>query len=286
MSLARELDSLREVRGQLLRIVSSNGFSQSARMRRFLEFVVEQWLAGRAGEAKEYVIGRDVFDRPADYDPRVDPIVRVEARRLRLKLEAYYRNEGARDACRISLPVGAYAIQVEFRKSPAPPADSVKVSRIRVLSDAARDEFFAEGLTQELVRALLRLPGIEVLSQEASACPRWLVEGGVRRAGNRLRVTMAIVQAADGSYRWAKSYERTEEDPLKFQESVARATAAQLERIRHPVERARPRLAPPRCAMMEAGSPREAAPRALQRPVLPRRSFRRSSVCSFPTISA
>ena len=67
-------------------------------MRRFLQLVVCEALGGRAGDLKEYPIGVAVFDRPASFDPSIDPIVRVEARRLRAKLDNYYQGEGRGDS--------------------------------------------------------------------------------------------------------------------------------------------------------------------------------------------
>ena len=78
-------------------------------MARFLRFAVEHALCGRADDLKEYVIGVEVFDRSAEYDPRVDPIVRVEARRLRSKLKAYYEGEGSGDSVVIEFLSGSYA---------------------------------------------------------------------------------------------------------------------------------------------------------------------------------
>src|SRR6185369_9522900 len=75
-----------DIEGQLKRILASPGFRNSARIRRFLQLAVERTLAGQDDQLKEYTVGRDVFDRGADYDPRADSIVRVEAQRLRRKL--------------------------------------------------------------------------------------------------------------------------------------------------------------------------------------------------------
>lgn len=99
----------REVRAQLRRILASREFAASERMRRFLEFVVSQSLAGNTASLKEYTIGIEVFDRPATFDAAADPIVRVEARRLRSKLDHYYRREGRADEIVIELPKGGYA---------------------------------------------------------------------------------------------------------------------------------------------------------------------------------
>lgn len=98
-----------DVRRQLERILSSPLFSSSERLRRFLTFVVDQTLAGDGDRLKEYVIGVEVFDRDADYDPRLDSIVRVEAARLRAKLAEYYAGEGRADPIVLTLPKGGYA---------------------------------------------------------------------------------------------------------------------------------------------------------------------------------
>jgi TolB-like protein len=98
-----------DVRNQLERILASEQFANSDRLSRFLRFAVEQSLAGEGDKIKEYVIGREVFDRGDDYDPRMDPVVRVEARRLRSKLEEYYRGAGQGDRLRIVFRKGSYA---------------------------------------------------------------------------------------------------------------------------------------------------------------------------------
>ena len=73
-----------------------------------MRFTVEASLNGETDRIKEYLIGREVFDRDDRYDPRLDPIVRVEARRLRARLEEYYGGPGCEDPLRIELPKGSY----------------------------------------------------------------------------------------------------------------------------------------------------------------------------------
>lgn len=96
------------VRLQLDRILSHSLFANSERAGRFLRFVVEETLAGRGKQLKEYHLGLAVFDRPSSFDPRADPIVRVEAGRLREKLTKYYETDGATDPIIISIPKGGY----------------------------------------------------------------------------------------------------------------------------------------------------------------------------------
>lgn len=95
-----------EVRRQLRRIVSSADFVASPRNRRFLEHVVERTLRGET--ARGYEIGTLVFGRPRSFNATSDPIVRIEAGKLRRDLETYYLKSGKHDPIRIVLPKGAY----------------------------------------------------------------------------------------------------------------------------------------------------------------------------------
>ena len=108
-----------EVRTQLGRILASEALAGSDQLKRLLRVVVERTLEGRPDLVKEYNLGLEVFNRPPDYDPKLDPIVRVQARRLRSKLDDYYSGEGAQDPLLIQIPKGAY-IPV-FGANAAPP---------------------------------------------------------------------------------------------------------------------------------------------------------------------
>ena len=97
-----------DVRAQLDRVLSSPDFAQSDRLQKFLRFVVDEQLAGRADALKEYTIALEVFERDESFDPQTSSIVRVEASRLRSKLEKYNATTGRGDAIRINLPQGSY----------------------------------------------------------------------------------------------------------------------------------------------------------------------------------
>ena len=123
-----------QVRAALEKVVASDTFQRTPQLQRFLRFVVDEVLAGRSQRLKEYVVGTEVFGRGAAYDPRLDSLVRVEARRLRIALDAYYRAEGRDDPVRIELMKGSYAPffreQVPPARAPAkvtPPAKSRRV---------------------------------------------------------------------------------------------------------------------------------------------------------------
>jgi adenylate cyclase len=104
-----------EVRAQLQRILDSPSFEASERRRRFLRYVMEEMLAGRAGRLKGYSIATAVFDRDDSFDPQTDPVVRLEARRLRRALEHYYLTAGRHDPIRIEIPKGGYVPICEWQ---------------------------------------------------------------------------------------------------------------------------------------------------------------------------
>ena len=96
-----------EIWRQIERISASKGFARSERLRRFLRHIVSLTLEGCQDELKEYGVAVEVFDRGASFDPRLDSIVRSEARRLRTRLQEYYDTEGRSDPLNIRIPAGA-----------------------------------------------------------------------------------------------------------------------------------------------------------------------------------
>ncbi len=108
-----------EVRAQLERVLASRCFEQAARSSSFLRFVVEQTLAGHGDRLKGYAIAVEVFGRPQDFDAQSDPLVRVEAGRLRRRLIEYYADEGRDDPVRLELPRGSYFVVSSYHGSAA-----------------------------------------------------------------------------------------------------------------------------------------------------------------------
>ena len=100
--------------------MASGAFPASARRRKLLEYVVEQTLAGRGDRLKAYDLAVCVLGRDAGFDPQGDPIVRIEASRLRRDLEHYYLTDGRDDPIRITIPKGHYVPAFEVRERPPP----------------------------------------------------------------------------------------------------------------------------------------------------------------------
>jgi serine/threonine-protein kinase len=249
-SAAARRDDTAAVRQHLDRVLSSETFRQAARLKRFLTFVVNEATAGRADQLKEYVIGVQVFDRESGFDPRTDPIVRVQARRLRSRLAAYYLDEGLDDELLIDLPKGGYAPTFHTREQPRrsrPAAHIVSQDAVVVLGfedcSPGRDlGYICEGLRTELIHAITCSEGLRVVSAplrppqaagegagDASAVhPALQITGSVRASGRRIRLTAHIIDSPTGSILSSDTHDGSLDDPLEAQEAIAAAVARRL----------------------------------------------------------
>ena len=124
------------IREQLVRILNSGPFHQALRRRRFLEYIVNETLAGRGERLKGSNVALAVFDRES-FDPNIDPIVRMEAARVRDRLREYYEGAGQGDPIRISLPKGTYTPHIEFRQAPTLDPRPARAAPIKQLMLAA-----------------------------------------------------------------------------------------------------------------------------------------------------
>ena len=107
------------IRSAIDRITASEVFSRSPQLGAFLRFVVEAVLEGKASRIKAYTIGVEVLRRDPNFDPQLDPIVRVEATRLRRAIERYYAGPGVSDPVLIDLPRGTYVPTFRHREAGA-----------------------------------------------------------------------------------------------------------------------------------------------------------------------
>ncbi|MGH9657889.1 MAG: tetratricopeptide repeat protein, partial [Bryobacteraceae bacterium] len=128
------------IRSQLDRILAHPSFSGSERLSRFLRFAVERTLAGQGEDLKEYPIATEVYGRPADFDPRTDSIVRVEASRLRTKLRDYYEVSGREDPVVIRLPKGSDTPAFESRETGPAAVAAAATTTPPAPSPATREE--------------------------------------------------------------------------------------------------------------------------------------------------
>ena len=237
--------SASEVDLALERVLHSERFSRSERLRRFLEFVVRQKLAGKAGTLKEYAIATEVYDRGSRFNPATDTIVRVEARRLRTMLRAYYGDEGTTDTVRIEVPKGGYEPMFHQRPAarlqspPSFPSCSIAVLPFKDLSEDRQREYLCRGLTEEIICALTQVEGLRVAGPTAVAlndAGPWeraglkashnctnVVSGSVRHVDKRVRVTAQLISTVEGYHLWSQRFDRDLEDPFALQDEVATA---------------------------------------------------------------
>ena len=234
--------SARSIEDHLQKILASKEFASSARMSRFLRFAVEQALSGQSEQLKEYVLGVEVFDRKASYDPRVDPIVRVEARRLRSKLKSFYAGAGLTELI-IEFPKGSYAPVFRERAEAEAPAEPALARAIAVLpfsnlSSEPDTEYFSDGLTEELIHGLTKVDGLMVVAWSSAARLKGqpydvreigrqlnvstVLVGSVRGSSDRLRVMAQLVDTSNGRYLWSETYDRQIEDLFAIQEEISR----------------------------------------------------------------
>jgi hypothetical protein len=134
-----------EVRRHVESILASEGFSGAPKLQRFLRYVVDQALNGHHDQIKESVIGFEVYQKPASYDPRLDATVRVEASKLRHRLDQYYDAGGSVSPIRISIPKGSYVPRFEQHSVPELP--------VPLLAPSPRTRWWAVALA--LVAALI-----------------------------------------------------------------------------------------------------------------------------------
>ena len=241
--------SAEAIQAELEKIFASKLFLQSKRLARFLRFTVEGSIKGQADKLKEYVLGVEVFDREPSFDPRIDSIVRVEARRLRSRIETYYEGEGADDPILIQFRKGSYVPAFVPRKASRaervpPGAPAVEGKRIAVLnfkdlSPNKDQEYFCDGITEELIHALTKVPGLRVVApssvfqfkgkaQDVRKLGRQLnidalLEGSVRKSADTVRITAQLVYASTGYNLWSETYQRKMKDVFGIQEEISRS---------------------------------------------------------------
>jgi TolB-like protein len=230
------------VRTQVARICASEGFARCPRMRRFLEFVVEEKLAGRDDQIGEYAIGVSVFDRGNDFEPAIDPIVRNDARRLRTKLAEYYRVAGhPADRVLIEIAKGGYvptfrglAKTAETAIATADSAHRVAVLPFEVISLEPQDWKLGRALSLSLTASLTGMGGFEAIAHAftndlSAVGATHVVQGAICSFGEcQLRVIVNLVRVADGTQLWAYHYDFEPRDRMAAHSEVVRTVVHEL----------------------------------------------------------
>jgi TolB-like protein len=260
-----------QIRKQVEKILQSEIFVHSKRMQRFLSYTVEQALRGESESTKEYSIALAVFDKPQSFDPRLDPIVRVEAGRLRSKLQEYYDGPGLTDPVRITYRKRSYVPGFAFRSAEetaqllSDPLDPVSIDDGRGAMPGAAQlqeikaiavlpfmdfsvehgyENFSDAMTAEIINVLNQTVHLNIVARtsvmrfkdtdkDIREIARRLgvdaiLEGSVRLAGNRVRITAQLASAANGYQIWSQIYDREITNILDVQRDLAQAIAQEI----------------------------------------------------------
>ncbi len=231
----------------LLKLAMTPEFSGGVKIKALLRYLVDAALDKKTSALKGYTIGVDVFNRGTGFDPNVDSIVRVQVGRLRKALAHYYLTSGAEDPVRIIIPKGGYKVEfifdpksdnivqhdvnVEQSKATSLKANPNTIA-IAVLPFTARkgnseQNYFAEGLSDELMTRLARVKSLSLSPRSstaqhseptdlqkvgASLGANYIIDGNMQQSGNRLRVTIQLIDAATTEQIWAQTYNRIADD--------------------------------------------------------------------------
>jgi TolB-like protein len=249
------------------KICNSSGFRRSDRLQRFLRYIAEQTLQNPAQPLKEYQIGVAVFDKGASFDPQQDPIVRVEASRLRLRLTEYYMGPGHADPIMIEVPKGRYVPSFRTRVSGARSPVALLIPRSnnqQSAGDLHRDqqvhsiavlpfanastegemEYLSEGITETLTNRLAQIsklrvaprsrvrvyrnPEADLMQTARELDVEFLLVGRVLLRGDRLRVQAELIDCVRDAQIWGQSYTRRPSCLLAMEDEIAREILTQL----------------------------------------------------------
>jgi adenylate cyclase len=251
VKVRKKIPPAAKIRAELKRILESPDFEASQRSKNFLRFVVEETLSGRSRTLKGYTIATQVFGRREDFDPILDPIVRIEAGKLRRALDRYYLLSGKRDPVRIEIPKGTNAPR--FHEQARMEADetshtkdaaevsfegswpSVLVRPFQNLTGDPDKNYLGLGLATEIAFEISRFQEIRVLlsSQEgggrqaADQRARFIIEGNIREDKQAVKLAINLIDTTSHNQIWSETYRSDLEAAqlFAFQEKFAQEIA-------------------------------------------------------------
>jgi TolB-like protein len=242
----------RSINEQLSKIMSSPAFKVTPRQKKFLEFIVKNTLDGNADQLKGYTIATEVFGRKDTFNQSNDPIVSVEARRLRRALEHYYLVAGIQDPVVIDIPKGGYVPTFRFRDTLQSDYSAIEkefynteilggwptvfIRPFKVLSESINPNFVAEGFITELAIELARYQDIRVLmkplGEELPSIKeprtRFLIDGSIRHGQHKIRVAVHLFDKKTDNQIWGDVYDCNLKtvDLFTFQQEIAQIISA------------------------------------------------------------
>jgi len=243
-----------EIHEQVDHILNSKEFNATDAQRSFLQYVVEKTLAGQAQEIKGYTVATEVFGRGVDFDQNIDPIVSIQANKLRRALERYYFTAGINDPLRIDIPKGTYVPTFTHREA-AEPDKPVTITRVpeieteskwptilvrpfKYLATDSDEHHLSIGIATELAVELSKYQDFSVILQDPAGSGRrisdtgvrFVIDGTIRNVGSGIRLSLYMMDAVSGTQLWGETH-RCELDASSlaaFEEKVAQIVAVKV----------------------------------------------------------
>lgn len=239
----------KEITAQLQRILASREFITSRRLSDFLRFVVECTITGESKAIKQYSIGVEVYGRDSSFDPKSDPLVRIEASRLRRALDKYYKNTGKSDSIIFGIPRGTYVPRFSLRSDEAdddlksdphdanhasPPTLERPVIAVFPLENLGGDQhdYLTSGIGEELTAELSRCPDLRVVAFSSTVQSElksksirehaldfgadFTLHGRMRRSGPRIRINIHLIEVPTGEQIWSERFDEDFSPPHFF----------------------------------------------------------------------
>jgi TolB-like protein len=245
-------NSAEEILQQLQRILDSPNFSATPQQRAFLDFVVTQTLAGNAHNIKGYTIATQVLKRDENFDQAIDPIVSIQANKLRRALERYYLLSGKEDTIHLEIPKGTYVPVFKTKTAiDANPAShngkdgdicselswpTVLIKPFKNLTNDKDKNCLGMGFATELGMEINRFQTVCVLQygsegqgrRSSDTAARFVIEGNIRDAGNAIKVVVNLLDVKTGKQIWSGTqlFDSDLTTITKFQEEVASKVGA------------------------------------------------------------
>lgn len=247
-------DSSNMVSSQLDKILKSETFRESEKLKDFLRFVVEQTIEGKADQLKQYTIAISAFNREEGFEPQNDPIVRIQAGRLRQRLDKYYRGEGKNDTLLIEIPKGSYIPEFSsidrvsskhrYNTKILSSEPMIWVFPFKNLSGIEVNQYIADGFSEELIMTLslfrhlkiIRAPKKSAQNYEsqnnAETIPqaRFILDGSIRFKNSDIMIIVTLTDSENNEVVWGRKFSKPYEleNVIDIQETVAQNVAATI----------------------------------------------------------
>lgn len=232
----------KEIQTHLNKIVCSEIFKKSKKICEFLSFIVNESLKKDGLELKQYNIAVVAFGRNPDFDP-IDPIVRIQAKRLRNNLNFYYQKEGINDTVIISLPKGNYVPQFSFKntgnltKKNAAKKNTLAIHSFKNLNKDRKNQYLVDGFSEELLMEISRYNHIQLLraSDENTTANNFLkarfsLRGSIRFTGESVKIFISVIDNLNHHQIWSsqQKLDVKQIDWIKIQEDIAIKVGQQI----------------------------------------------------------